>query len=363
MAGEVRAATDSVSDRAVATAQPGAVSDGEAILRALTAAPFSFSFFAAVRRLESIHRTKPRVGYSSHVSEDPVRFGQVPSLAFAPSTVAEYKPRGDGRAPRMAVHFFGLMGANGPMPLHFTEYVRDRELNQDDSTVARFLDVFHHRMVALFYRAWACNQQTVSHDRASIGWSADRWAAYVGSLFGIGMAGMLDRDAAPDIAKLHYSGRLVCHTRNAEGLESIIADFFGVPTQLDQFVGQWLALPEGAGCRLGASRESGTIGESVVVGSRVWDCQQKFRLQLGPMSFAEYQRMLPGGNSLRRLVAWVKNYVGDELEWDSRLILKKEEIPKLTLGKVGQLGWSTWVHSKPMPRDADDLVLRGSAAA
>jgi type VI secretion system protein ImpH len=73
--------------------------------------------------------------------------------------------------------------------------------------------------------------------------------------------------------------------------------------------------------------------------------------------------MLPGGKSLARVVAWVKNYIGDELDWDARLVLKKEEIPKLRLGQVGQLGWTTWVHSKPMTRDADDLVLRPQATA
>ena len=373
MAGEVRAETDPVTpaaptiaapqaeQRAPAQQQPPrAQADASELDRALADRPFSFDFFQAVRRLECAHRDRPRVGFSSHVAEDPVRFGQVPSLAFAPSTLAEYGKWGKhARAPRLAVHFFGLMGANGPMPLHFTEYVRDRELNHDDATVARFLDMFHHRMTSLFYRAWACNQQTVSHDRAG---RHDRWADYVASLFGIGMPSLRDRDAVPDPAKLHYAGRLVCHTRHAEGLESILEDFFGVRTEIEQFVGQWLPLPPDSACRLGASRASGTVGESIVVGSRVWDCQQKFRVRMGPMRFADYQRLLPGGGSLSRLVGWVKNYIGDELQWDAQLVLKKEEIPPLRLGQVGQLGWSTWVHSQPIPRDADDLVLRPEAA-
>jgi type VI secretion system protein ImpH len=288
-----------------------------------------------------------------------VRFAQVASLAFAPSTLAAFQNRGETRAPRLSVHFYGLLGANGPMPTQFTEHVRDRERNHGDPTIARFLDVFHHRATSLFYRAWACNQQTVSHDRAG---ASDRWADYVGSLFGIGMATFLDRDAVPDVAKLHYAGRLVCHTRNAEGLEAIIADYLQIETSVEQFVGQWLKLPADSGCRLGASRESGTLGQSIVVGSRVWDCTQKFRLRLGPMTFAEYERMLPGGTSLLRLVAWVKNYVGDELEWDAQLVLKKEEVPPLRLGQVGRLGWSTWVHSRPMRKDADNLVLRPQAA-
>jgi len=76
-----------------------------------------------------------------------------------------------------------------------------------------------------------------------------------------------------------------------------------------------------------------------------------------PTAFAGSQRLLPGRDSLRRLVAWVRNYVGDELLWDVNLILKKEEVPPLVLGESSQLGWTTWLTDRPLARDADDLKL------
>jgi type VI secretion system protein ImpH len=93
------------------------------------------------------------------------------------------------------------------------------------------------------------------------------------------------------------------------------------------------------------------------VGSRIWECQYKFRVIMGPMTYRDYQRMLPGGDSLLRLKDWIKNYVGQELAWDVQLILKKEEVPAAQLGKSGRLGWSSWTKAKPMPRDADNLIL------
>jgi type VI secretion system protein ImpH len=329
----------------------------QALNDALRAAPWSFDFFQAVRRLECAHRQRPRVGYSSHVTEDPVRFGQEPSLAFAPAALSRYTLDADARSPRLSVHFLGLLGPNGPMPIHFTDFVRDRQRNHD-ATLARFLDIFHHRMISFFYRAWACNQQTVSFDRPE----NDRFGGYVASLIGMGMASFRDRDAAPDIAKLHYAGALANQTHHADGLASLLEDYLGIKTQIEQCVGQWLILPPESSCRLGASRESGLLGQTLIIGSRIWDCQQKFRIRLGPMNFKQYSRLLPGGKSLARVVAWVKNYIGDELEWDARLVLKKDEIPKTRLGQLGQLGWTTWIHSKPMKRDADDLVLRPQAA-
>jgi type VI secretion system protein ImpH len=125
-----------------------------------------------------------------------------------------------------------------------------------------------------------------------------------------------------------------------------------------ELVGQWLDVPEDCCCRLGESPETGSLGWTAIVGSRIWECQQRFRLRFGPMSLAEYERLLPGGQSLRRLIAWLKNYLADQLQWDVQLILKKEEVPPLKMGAVGRLGWTTWLTSRPLDHDADDLVLQ-----
>jgi type VI secretion system protein ImpH len=246
-----------------------------------------------------------------------------------------------------------LFGPQGPLPLHLTEYARDRSRNHGDHTFACFADIFHHRMLCLFYRAWADAQPTVSFDRPE----TDRFHVYIGAPFGLGMPSLWNRDAAPDLAKLHYAGRLVGQTRNPEGLQAILADFFNLPVTIENFVGHWLPLSEASRCRLGETPSTGLLGVTAVIGERVWDCQYKFRIVFGPMALEEFQRFLPGSDSLRRLVAWVRNYVGDELLWDVNLILKREEVPPLQLGEGTQLGWTTWLTTQPLERDADDLKL------
>jgi len=328
------------------------------LVRRLAETPHSFDFFQAVRRLENLRPDQPRVGHSRRPLEDPVRFCQEPSLAFAPRTVAGYRTDVGARAPRFFVNFMGLLGPNGPMPLHLTQYARERLRVHHDATLTRFLDLFNHRMVSFFYRAWATNQQTVQFERGP----DDHFATYIGSMFGIGMSSYRHRDAVPDVAKLHYSGHLVCHTRHPEGLCQLLEDYYGIRVDIREFVGQWLPLPDDCICRLGESPETGSLGWTAIVGSRVWECQQKFRLRFGPMTLAEYERLLPGGNSLRRLIAWVKNYLADELLWDVQLVLKKEEVPPLAMGKIGRLGWTTWLTSRPLDHDAEDLVLQPQQA-
>jgi type VI secretion system protein ImpH len=331
------------------------------LIAALQADPTGFDFFRAARGIECAYPDAPGIGRAWRAGDEPIRFGQVASLAFAPSTLAA--PDGKGRGgdrPRILVHFLGLLGPNGPLPLHITEYIRDRERNGDDPTLASFLDIFHHRAISLFYRAWAGAQQAVCHQRVDAArlLETDRFALYVGSLCGLGMPSLAARDAVPDSAKLYYAGHLSCQSHHAEGLAGIISGYFGIPAAVEEFIGQWLELDADRRLLLGKTRATGTLGSTAIVGGRIWDRQQTFRLRLGPMDFEAYQRLLPGGAGLKRLVGWVKNYVGDELRFEARLVLKADSVPQTRLGRVGRLGWSTWMSSKKPARDAEDLVLK-----
>jgi len=324
-----------------------------ALFQELAAAPHGISFYEALRRIECAHPDNARQGCSARPDDDPVRLAQQPSLAFAASTIAAFETATGPRPPRLEVLFFGLLGPNGPLPLHVTEYVRDRERNSRDPTLARFLDLFHHRMLSLFYRAWASAQPAVSLDRPD----SDRFGDYVGSLFGIGMPGLRDRDAMPDLAKLHYAGHYASQTRNADGLRAILGDFFKLRVRLDECVGEWLQLPEESCLRLGESPDTGSLGINAIAGAEVWEAQVKFRIVFGPLDFHQYRRLLPGGDSLKRLVAVVRNYIGDQLDWELQLKLEATEVPPLRLGEVGQLGWTTWLAAQPFTEDADDLHL------
>lgn len=328
-----------------------------ALLTALEREPYRFDFFQALRRMEALHPQKPRLGSAIKATDDPVRLGQEPATTFAPASISDFQARKSGRPPRMLVRFLGLLGPNGPLPLHLTEHARDRLRNDADPTFARFLDVFNHRILSLFYRGWAQAQPTASFDRPQ----EDRFGLYVGSLFGIGMPGYRERDAMPDLAKLHYAGHLSCQARHPDGLRSILADFLRLPVIIEELVGHWLPLPSSCYWRLGQSPATGTLGISTTAGSRVWDRQNKFRVRIGPLGVRDYERLLPGGDSLPRVVAVVRNYVGDQLTWDLNLILRRAEIPPLRLGGAGRLGWTTWVSSRPLEKDGDDLLLDAMA--
>jgi type VI secretion system protein ImpH len=323
-------------------------------LQAIQAAPYRFGFFSALRRIECMYRTLPRLGEATRAADVPVRLGEEPSLDFAPATLAAFRAGTPETPHRLDVAFLGLFGPNGPLPLHLTEYARERLRHRGDPTFVAFANVFHHRVLELFYRAWAASQPTVGFDRPDV----DRYAVYVGALFGLGTPALKERDALPDLAKLHYAGHLTCQARHPDGLVDMVRDFFGLPARVTELVGEWLTLPEESRCRLGETRATGTLGESVVVGREVWSRQHRFHLALGPLGLADYLRFLPIGDSLARVVAMVRNYAGDQYAWDLNLILKREEVPTTRLGRFGHLGWTSWLHTGRRAADAGDLVLR-----
>ena len=325
-----------------------------ALFAALAEVPWSFDFFQALRRMEALWPEQPRLGKALRPGDEPVRLSQEVSLAFAPSTLSAFEEGEGGRPPRLEQRFFGLLGPNGPLPLHLTEYARERLRNHADATLIRFLDMFHHRMAMLFYRAWAESRPTVQLDRPA----EDRFAVYLGSLAGYGSPATRDRDAVPDHAKLFFTGHLGRNPKSAEGLASILEGYFGLPARVEQFALGWLDLPADQRTTLaGDGRPSGALGLGTVLGARVRDAQSRFRIVLGPMDLDRYHDFLPGGGSLGRLVDWVRNYIGFEFDWQVQPVLAREEVPGLRLGREGRLGWTTWLGTRRAPADATDLVL------
>lgn len=311
--------------------------------------PFAYDYFQLMRRLECLYADLPRWGCAQRPAEEPIRLGQAPSLAFAPSGIARFYFDRDGSRPRLEVSFFGMLGPNGPLPLHLSDYARQRVLHYGDRSFVRFLDIIHHRFLALFYRAWAQAQPTVSLDRPE----GDRFSTYVASILGLGQKSLRNRDNVADHAKLFQAGPLARQIRNAEGLKDVLADYFGLPMEVEQYIGHWMPIEVSDQSSLGGSQ----LGCNAVLGCQVWDRQSKFRLRIGPLTACQYADFLPTGSALPKLVDWVRFYAGGELYWDVLLILRREEVPQVCLGQAGQLGWTSWLGKRRVVDDADDLVL------
>src|SRR4030095_15336659 len=140
---------------------------------------------------------------------------QEPSLAFAPASISRFEPAGAHAPPRLRQQFFGYLGPNGPLPVHLSDFIRERTINHGDPTWLAFLDTFSHRFALHFYlaRAQGGPAGVAGRDRPQ----EDVFRRQVGALVGIGTAARQERDAIHDDARLHFSGRLARRVHNAEG--------------------------------------------------------------------------------------------------------------------------------------------------
>jgi type VI secretion system protein ImpH len=307
------------------------------MLERLQAQPWDYGFFPLMRRIDADVRIDP-VGTAHRPRAEPFRLGQKPSLAFAPREIASVGDQ-DGR---LHVRLFGLgmLGPNGPLPIHMTEIAREREESQRDCTLVNFLDVFHHRYLTLLYRAWASAQATAGLDRA--GPDSERFSFYIASLSGLETSEIAQR-ALPAHAQLAASANLVREARDPDGLRMTLERFFGVPVAIDEYVFHWIDVAAEDYSHLGNAGSAATMGDGAMLGERVPDRQHRFKIVIGPVDIDEYLRFTPRGADLPKLVDWVRSFIGHEFDWELELCIRAQSAPPAVMGGPQQLGWSGWL--------------------
>jgi type VI secretion system protein ImpH len=354
----------------------------------LFAEGFAFDFFQAVRLLQRIDPARKPVGRAGAPREEVVRIRAHLSLNFPASSVYEVLPAGEGGpTPLMAVTFMGLTGPSGILPRHYTELLLrlDREARGPERHALRaWLDLFNHRLVSLFYRAWEKYRFPLAYERGeTFGAEPDPFTRCLFSFVGLGMRPLRGRlrvekvvgEERPDVlariddlALLHYSGLLAQRHRPAVGLRALLADYFGLPLEVQQFRGQWLRLDASNRSRLGGA--NALLGVNLVAGERVWDVQSKVRLRLGALRRPRFDSFLPDRAPVAERKAFfllchlTRLYLGMDFDFDVQLVLCAADVPECRLDDRGglgtRLGWNTWLCSGPAARDADDAVFEGA---
>jgi type VI secretion system protein ImpH len=323
----------------------------------LFAEPYSFEFMQAVRLLEQFHPDREGVGKFQPPSAEVVRFGVNPSLTFPASEIQGIEVREDA-PPLLRVNFMGLVGPLGILPIYYTELVEHRAYYRD-RTIRDFFDLFHHRMISIFYRAWQKYRFIVAFEQGE----NDRIAQYLMAVIGLGTPKLANRQPITDQALTYYAGLLGQQPRSAESLKLILEDYFRVPVTIEQFLGAWYQLDNDSQCDLDDDMlDSQQLGFGAVVGDEIWDPQSRVRVVLGPLPIREYLDFLPSGTAFAPLRSLVRFIAGDEFDVEAQLILRREDVPGCELGAGGaaapQLGWVSWSKSKTLDQDASETILQ-----
>ena len=352
--------------------------------------PHRFAFFQAVRLLlaggvaRGLGAPAGELGGRSNAEDEPLRFCSLAALEFPAAEIAAIGDVSEGRPIPMSVAFWGLVGPAGALPNHYTQLVIDRTRHRDFA-LRDFLDLFSHRQLALFYRAWEKHQigpgfeRAVRHSKPG----EDRLREVLLAISGRAPAATRDRLEVSDDAFIRYGG-LFADRPTSESLRQIIGDYLGLPAEVESLWGQWLQLPGPECSRIGAADGHARLGTDLVIGERTWDASSKFRVRIGPVGRADFRRLMPTGDDLTRLCQMIRSYVGVEFDFDVQLVLTAAEVPPCRLPSAAapgdptvdgdptaedsrpddspRLGWDTWLWTIPPNRDRDDAVFRHDGA-
>jgi type VI secretion system protein ImpH len=316
----------------------------------------SFEFFQAVTLLQRLHSERQPVGRFSKPEDEAVHFHVNNTLAFPASQIQEIEYP-ENVPPQMLVNFMGLTGPMGVLPYCYTELILER-VRAKDRTLPAFLDIFNHRMISFFYRAWEKHRFPVTYYLKD----EDLFTHHLLDLLGLGTPALQDRQAVPDDALLHFAGLFGMQSRSAAALEAILSDYFQVPVEVEQFSGAWYRLdPSTQTCMEEDDSDSQQLGGGAVVGDEIWDQRSRVRVKLGPLTLAQYRDFLPEGTAFEPLRALTKFFCNDEFDFEVQLMLARDEAPRCEVGFEGdaapRLGWITWLKSAPLNRDPGDTIL------
>ena len=331
------------------------------IAEALFERGYEFEFFQAVRLLARLLPHRKAVGGTAKPGEEFVRFGARLSMEFQASAVHDIERIPDSpNSALMTVAFLGLTGTQGVLPFYYTEQMIARNAAKDD-TLAAFFDLFNHRLVSLFYRAWEKHHPPVLYEVAATrNKQPDPFTHSLFDFIGMGTNGLRGRMLIQDESLLLYAGLIAQRPHSATALRGILRDYFSVPVEIDQCLGSWYELEDTDRCYLSVEREQSQLGEGSIIGDAVWDQQARFRIRVGPVDLERFMEFLPNSRGMAKLVEMTRYIVGTVMIFDVQVFLGAAEVPYCRLDDEGfdapRLGWIGWLKTGEFVADAGDAV-------
>ena len=338
--------------------------------------PQRFDFFQAVRLLRIIRSRDAKsacpneIGGDSLPEQEYVFFKGEIGHQFPAAEIGEVRSNDLAGPTELTVKMMGLYGTAGVLPLHDSQrLINDRHQPGREKA---FLDLFNHRAISLFYRAWAKSSIPLQYERtfgrcldfdpehSCEDFRLDDMSLSLLSLGGLGFKSLRGRLELADTVLAFFASHFSCQRKSASALSQMIHALFGVIAEIVQFVGQWLQLDEGNRSEMASPEnkygQNAQLGGGFVLGDRVWDVASKFRIVLGPLTYHQLLAFSPLGDRLKPLQQLIRTYVGPQFDFDVQLELLAAEIPGCDLSGQFAVGVNSWLCSRMPTENVFDAV-------
>ncbi len=257
------------------------------------------------------------------------RFRPASETSFPAADIRRCRYDDQGRLD-IQLNFMGFYGVDAAVPNYFS----DRAMQDDDGgrALRAFLDIFNHRLYALYYQAWKKYRPTFHLDEPSSpylrmvsaisGWSVDKEQ-------GVGLS---------------YAGLLGRRVRNAQALEGLLNDYLdSIPVRVKQFQSRWISVKNEVPLGFGELR----LGDNLLLGDEVLDISGKIDVMIGPISPQASMQLMPTTAKGRLLIDLVKRYLPPSIDFDLVIEITSGAVDAEPLGSDQLvLGWSTWLQDR-----------------
>ncbi|MDO6548650.1 type VI secretion system baseplate subunit TssG [Pseudoalteromonas carrageenovora] len=295
------------------------------------------------------------VGYDSSPKQELIKFTATQKFGYPGNAITKLEETGfeDGmHKVNMQVSFMGLTGCSGALPQFYSELVMQR-LRYKDTTMRDFYDMFNHRLISLYYRAWKKYKPSLNH--VNYEKNKDPYTQILGLLSG-----------GYNEHQLHFSGLYSRKIRNAFDLKNVLSSYLGCDVSIKQMVGQWHELKAQEQTRLASQAlyegQHARLGVDTMIGNKVWDVSSNIEIHIKSDDPDKAKQLLPKGPLFEIANKITKDYVGNAINF--RLVIESN-FQNLGAAKLSknecQLGANSFlsVQDKKLKSNPTKLSFKG----
>ncbi|TMP16962.1 type VI secretion system baseplate subunit TssG [Pseudoalteromonas sp. S2893] len=289
------------------------------MIKQLIAQASQVDFYKAVFIIENQLKKRGldyrHVGYDSNPKQELIKFTATQKFGYPGNAITKLEETGfeDGlHKVNMQVSFMGLTGCSGALPQFYSELVMQR-LRYKDTTMRDFYDMFNHRLISLYYRAWKKYKPSLNHVNNDK--NKDPYTKILGLLSG-----------GYNEHQLHFSGLYSRKIRNAFDLQSVLSSYLGCEVKVKQMVGQWHELHQQEQTRLASQvlfeGQHAQLGVDTMLGKKVWDVSSNIEVHIQSNDPKKAKLLLPKGALFELANKITKDYVGNSIQF--RLVIETD---------------------------------------
>ncbi|UXM95235.1 type VI secretion system baseplate subunit TssG [Bartonella sp. HY329] len=313
-----------------------------------------FSAFEAIELIEKIIDKGVEVGTHQLAFDEKILFEVDSSLGFPTSDIVRIKQIDESSHSeryKIKVTFMGLHGSSTVLPSYYAEQIAHYE--QDQSVTKDFFDFFHNRIIGLLYRAW---RQPRYFRRYQPG-GEDKFSTWIFSMFGLGNTESRKFTNIYWPRLLCFAGLLSTRNRSPALFSTVISRAFNLEkVKIEEWIPRKVKIASEQLTKLG--QKNSQLGQNMILGEFAPDIQGKIRIVIQDLDFRRFQDFLPHGKDFNGLRGLVEFMFRDQLSYDLKLGLKKQEAYPITLAKdsPSRLGWSSFLGDGKFDEVRDVII-------